>query len=288
MKKAITLVLALMMAVSLMACGNKETPNGTPNPMKEVASLEELCEAANCAMIKPEGVEIADEAFFMIESNPQIAEYQFTVDGKKCFLRFADVDAKTDISGVYGDEGTIYASYTDDETVVIQNDDLQSQRWFTVDGQYVFAVYDGGEWEWTQFNGLVSQFMGMEPKNWNAKVPFADYLALVGYYADEAMNMAAIAIKDDHVSVNVVATLDDGTKLSWEMDAVLDGGKLVYEKETIAQSIYNEDDGSMSSTPLPDGGAGYVEIKDDGSLSFAGTYSEQLHGFVMAPYNMAG
>ena len=287
MKKAITLVLALMMAVSLMACGNKENPTGMPNPMKEVASLEELCEAANCAMIKPEGVEVADEAFFMIESEPQIAEYQFTVDGKKCSLRFADVDAKTDISGVYGDEGTIYADYTEEGTVNIQNDDLQSHRWFTVDGQYVFTVFDGGEWEWTQFDGLVSQFAGMEPKNWNSAVPFADYLALVGYYADDAMNMAAITIKDDHVAINVAAVLADGTRMFWDMDAVLDGGKLTYEKETVSQGVYDED-GGISTTDLPDGGAGYVEIKDDGSLDFAGAYSEQLHGFVMAPYVMVG
>lgn len=287
MKKAMTLVLALLMAVCLMACGNKEEPTGMPNPMKEVASLEELCEAANCAMIKPEGVEVADEAFFMIEGNPQIAEYQFTVDGKKCSLRFADVDAKTDISGVYGDEGTIYASYTEEGTVNVQNDDLQSQRWFTVDGQYVFTVLDGGEWEWTQFDGIVSQFADMEPKNWNAAVPFADYLALTGYYADDAMNMAAITIKDDHVAINVAADLADGTRMCWDMDAVLDGGKLTYEKETVSQGVYDED-GGISTTDLPDGGAGYVEIKDDGSLDFAGAYSEQLRGYVMAPYNMAG
>lgn len=287
MKKVITLVLALTMAVSLMACGNKENPTGMPNPTKEVASLEKLRETANCALIKPEGVEVADEAFFMIESDPQIAEYQFTVDGKKCSLRFATADAKTDISGVYGDEGTIYASYDSEGTVVIQNDDLQSQRWFTVDGQYVFTVFDGGEWEWTQFDGLVSQFANMEPKNWNSAVPFADYLALVGYYADDAMNIAAISIKDDHVAINVAAYLADGTRMFWDMDAVLDGGKLTYEKETVSQGVYDED-GGMSSTDLPDGGAGYVEIKDDGSLDFAGAYSEQLHGFAMAPYNMAG
>lgn len=127
----------------------------------------------------------------------------------------------------------------------------------------------------------------MEPKNWNAAVPFADYQALVGYYADDAMNLAAISIKDDHVSVNVAVDLADGTRMFWDMDAVLDGGKLTYEKENVSQGVYNED-GSLSSTTLPDGGAGYIEVKDDGSLSFAGACSEQLRGFVMAPYNMAG
>lgn len=58
----------------------------------------------------------------------------------------------------------------------------------------------------------------MEPKNWDSAVPFAYYLALVGYYADDAMNMAAISIKDDHVAINVVADLADGTRMFWDME----------------------------------------------------------------------
>lgn len=287
MKKAIAFILVLAMAASLTACRNKESTIGTPNPMKEITSPEELREAADCAMIRPEGVEIADEVFSLIDGDPQIAEYQFTVDGKKCTLRFANVGAETDISGVYDDEGTLYADYSVKGTAGIQSDDLQSQRWFTVDGQYVFTVFDGGEWDWTQFDALVSQFAEMEPKNWNSAVPFADYLALVGYYADDAMNIAAITIEDDHAAVNVVADLDDGSRMIWEMDAVLDGGKLTYEKEIVSQGVL-DGSGDMSLTELPDGGAGYVEIRDDGSLDFAGAYSEQLHGLVMAPYNLAG
>lgn len=49
-------------------------------------------------------------------------------------------------------------------------------------------------------------------------MPFAYYLALVGYYADDAMNMAAISIKDDHVAINVVADLADGTRMFWDME----------------------------------------------------------------------
>ncbi|MCQ2420539.1 MAG: hypothetical protein MJ118_05330, partial [Clostridia bacterium] len=61
MKKAIAFILVLAMAASLTACRNRENTTGTPNPMKEITSLEDLREAADCAMIKPEGVEVADE-----------------------------------------------------------------------------------------------------------------------------------------------------------------------------------------------------------------------------------
>lgn len=283
MKKAILWLLVLMLAAGLTACGKDDMPN----PVKEMASLGELQQAANCAIVRPQGFELTDEAYFLLDGDLQIAEYQFTVEGKKCSLRFADVDAKTDISGVYVGDSTLYASYPEWGTVNIQNDDLQSQRWFTVDGQYVFTVFDGGEWEWTRFNELELQFMDMEPRNWNAPVAFADYLALVGYYADDGMNMAAITIKEDHVAVNVAVELEDGTRMFWDMDAVLEDGKLTYEKETVSQGVWDED-GGLSTMDLPDGGAGYIEIKDDGSLGFAGAYSEQLRSFELAPYNLAG
>lgn len=288
MKKLTAILLAGAMLFAFAACGKTEEPAGPevgmPNPMQEMASLEELCEAADCAMIRPEGAEIADEAYFMIEGEPQIAEYRFTADGKQCFLRFARADAETDISGIFGENGTLYAEYPQKGTVNIQNDDLQSQRWFTIDGQYVFTVYDGGEWEWTQFNDLMSQFADMEPRNWSSEVPFADYLALTGYYVDDDMNMAAVSIEDDHAAVYVVIDQEDGTRLFWEMDAVLEEGRLTYEKETISKCVYDEDC-NIEETPLPDGGAGFIAITDNGSLDFSGAYSEQLRGFVMAPYS---
>ena len=67
------------------------------------------------------------------------------------------------------------------------------------------------------------------------------------------------------------------------MDATLQDGKLVYDKETISRRVVEEINGSYSADLVPeaDGGAGYAEILPDGSLSFAGAYSEALQGLVL-------
>lgn len=287
MKKAFTFLLALAMISCFTACSIHVSTgdggsNDLPNPMTEVESLEALSEKAKCALIHPANVELSDEHYFMIDGDPQIAEYQFTVDKKNCTLRFAPAGMDTDISGIYGEEGTLFED-SDAESHYIENDEYKVQRWFTVDGQYVFCVMDGGKWDWAQFDRICSQFANMEPRNWTSDVPFADYLALVGNYADADNNIAAISIRGDHAVIYVYVNQDESTVKSWEMDAVLKDGKLVYEKELISLSAYDMSVGQTDTTPLEDGGAGCIEISGE-SLVFAGAYSEELQDLVLARF----
>lgn len=278
MKKTIAILLALLMALSLLACGAEK--NGMPNPMKKVDSLDKLSEKANCALVKPTGVTLTDEAYYMIDGDPQIAQYSFKVDGTECFLRFANVDITTDISGLYRGDGTLFAD-TEAETTYIEDDDLKAQRWVTVDGQYIFVVQDKGAWDWTAFDALNTQFRDMEPKNWKADVPFAVYKAMEGSYADESGDVwGAVNIVHDHVGLYVAANQEDGSRLYWEIEAVLKGSELVYDKEIISRIIYDEASGVSSTEAIGEGGAGSVEVNGD-TLIFANAASEQLKGVVL-------
>lgn len=303
MKKITALFLAALMILSFAACGaaptpapteapaetpaseetpTQETPAGLPNPMTGVDSMAELCEQADCALIRPEGAEITDEMFYMIAGDPQIAEYDFTADGKSCTLRFANVGIGTDICGIYHDGDTLFA-HSEAETNYFQTDEVIAQRWFTVDGQYVFIVDAADGWEWADFDAICSQFMNMEPKTWASDVPFADYMALKGTYSTEDFtSMASVSIRGDHVLLCVYTYPDGENMMYWEMDAVLqDGSKLVYDRESISNRVVDESDGSAELVPAGDGGAGCVEILADGSLSFAGAYSAELQELVL-------
>ena len=296
MKKITALFLAALMILCLAACNADPTPTsepneapaqesltGLPNPITGVDSMEALIKQANCALIRPEGAKIENEVFCIIEGNPQIAEYDFTADGKACKLRFANVGINTDICGVYLDGNTLFAD-SDAETHYSQTDDVIAQRWFTVDGQYVFIVNTADGWEWEDFDAICSQFMDMEPKTWNSDVPFADYMALKGIYsAEDGMSTASVSVRFDHALIVVFSYPDGENMLYWEMDAVLqDGNKLVYEKESISRQVKDESSGTSDLVPEEDGGAGFIEILPDASLSFAGAYSPELQGLILS------
>ena len=257
--------------------------SGVANPMAGIASMEELSEQAKCALIRPAGADPDSEAFFLIAGEPQIAEYDFTVGGKPCTLRFADVGIETDISGIYHDGDTLYAGDTAEDSYY-QTDEVISHRWFTVDGQYVFTVNAADGWEWADFDAISSQFQNMEPKTWSSDVPFHDYLALTGtYVSEDGQSMASVAIRLDHARLTVLTYPDGETMYYWEMDATLQDGKLIYDKEIISRQVVEEINGSYSADLVPEGegGAGYAEVLPDGSLSFAGAYSEALQGLVL-------
>lgn len=283
MKKGFALFLAFSMMLCCAACGSNSASPTASDSDSEINSLTALSDAANCALIKPKDVKISNESFALLEGDPQIAEYQFTSDGKACQLRFANVGIDTDICGVEGSNGTLFAD-SKAEAHYIENDTMKVYRWFTVDGQYVFQVTDNSEWDWAQFDAICSQFTKMEPKNWSSDVPFADYQALEGSYHDRKSNIASITIHQDHVLVCVYLNPDDSSILGWEMEAVLDGDRLVYDKERIAKTVYDESAGQTVETPLEDGGAGYIQLKD-GKLFFSGAYSEALKDLVFTPFS---
>lgn len=270
MKKLLALLLSLSVVLALTACGKTAT----------IQSVEDLAKAANAAMVKPQNVEVTDEAFAMLDGDPQIAEYSFTVKGVPCKLRFAKVGIETDISGEVNGEGDPLMGSTDSDTLYVDNDDLNAKRWVTVDGQYVLIAYDAETWEWADFDAVCKEFANMEPLNWTSDVPFASYKALEGTYTDADYNMGSVVMKGDHVLVLAYLRDADGNTKAWEMEATLEGDKLVYDKEKISVTTYDEEAGESSTTDLPDGGAGFVTITD-GVMNLSGCASAELQSLVL-------
>ncbi|MCQ2492500.1 MAG: hypothetical protein MJ087_05620 [Lachnospiraceae bacterium] len=285
MKKLQVLLIVGLIMLGLCACGKKESStDGMPNPVQEVASLEELAKTMNCAMIKPEGVEISDETFSVIQGEPKIGQYTFTVDGQECMLRFADADVKTDISGVYPEdqEGkTLYEDDVDnDHGHYIENDNCKAYRWFTVDGQYIFYVEDKGDWEWDQFEQVYKPFIEMKPVNWTSDVSFEEYKALEGTYADENSEYVAMIMQYmDHVEIYEINQTDEGNHI-WEASAVLDGDQLKFEKGRYYLVTYDEDKGESNEKELGTEKAGSLTIKDK-QLTFNQVSDETIKGLTL-------
>ena len=169
MKKILALVLALMMAVSFAACGQKEPTDepvvgpGTENPITEYTSLEELNEATGCNIMRPGVMGVSDESFCTIGKDPVIAQYKFSVAGVAYTLR---VGATTDdISGYYVNGETAFGEAKDDiEYLTI--DDVKLARWFDLNGQHVLTAQ--GEVEDDVFAGVVEEMKALSTENGGA------------------------------------------------------------------------------------------------------------------------
>lgn len=273
MKKFILLLLTLSITVFMCSCGGSSSA-------KNVESLEALSEAANGAIIQPADVNISDEEYLLFEDDVNTAKYCFTVDGVQCALYFADKGMDEEICTI--DHDSIFGD-SQEENHYIENDALKAQRWFTVDGQYIFIAEDSSAWDWNQFDKVQSQFGNMKPLNWNSEVSFEDYKAIEGTYADKDNNMASISIRQDHVVIYAYMRGENNDTICYEMDAVLDGDTLKYEKEIISKSSYNEETGQSEEENIGEEGAGSIKI-DGRTLNFDNPASKELKGLILKPY----
>lgn len=273
MKKSILLLLTLMITVFMCSCGGSSTA-------KNVESLDALSEAANGAIIQPADVDITDEEYLLFEDDVNTAKYSFTVDGVNCALYFANKGMDEEICII--DHDSIFAD-SQEENHYIENDALKAQRWFTVDGQYIFIAEDNSEWDWNMYDKVQSQFGNMKPLNWNSEVPFEDYKAIEGTYVDKDNNMASISIRQDHVVLYAYMSDENNDTICYEMDAVLDGDTLKYEKEIISKSSYNEETGQSEEEYIGEAGSGSIRI-DGKNLIFDNPASKELKGLKLKPY----
>lgn len=148
MKRIIAVLIALSMALGLSACGNLSDliyGEDAEDEVLDFSSLEELNEAGDCALVRPEGLKLTDESYHIILKEPKIIEYDFVLEGHDCFLRFSKAGRDVDISGLlssYDAGGTLLS---DPEFEGIRLDCIENfvwtERWFTDAGQYVFVAF---------------------------------------------------------------------------------------------------------------------------------------------------
>ena len=140
MKKIIAILLVLAMVICFGACNKNEKPvdPGMPNPMTEVASLDELNAAAGCYLIQPGVMGVSDEKFIVIKSGDyNVGEYQFTISGVNYTLRAAATTE--DISGVYVDGNTAFPEVKEGIDIV-ETEEVKLARWFNLNGQHVLSA----------------------------------------------------------------------------------------------------------------------------------------------------
>ena len=283
MKKLIITIFAVFLFIGITGCTKKEETADMPNPVKEVETLDELIEVIDMAIYKVEADGVSDEVFKLIDGEYPIAEYDFKLNGKDVTVRASKAPAAIDISGVYFNENTLYGNYLDTEaSCYIENDDYNSHRWFTIDGQYVITV-DVNDFDYSEFDTLAKSFEEIRPLNWNSDVAYEDYRNLCSYYSTEDADMAAIVMEKDHVRIIVAVGKDEGA-ITFEMPAVLKDRELVFEGGTAVYSSYNSETGEMKSEELPSFGAGSVTVTD-GQLSFENSGIPELANLVMKKFN---
>ena len=171
MKKVLALILALVLALSLVACGKSndaeaaDDENEAPenvveggnvvNPWKEYDSLEEINEVTHGNLCSPAAMG-AEGTYYAVMNDGEMAEYRFTMNGMDYCFRFAPAMTE-DISGVYVGEGTAFPDEYGGDVDVASTDNMKLARWMTIDGQYVLMVTDDGAMENDTFLGIAGE-----------------------------------------------------------------------------------------------------------------------------------
>lgn len=98
-RKITALCLALIICLTLCACGKKEEPAvGMPNPLHE-ETQESILEKTGISFQVPANAE--DVSFWTIDTDPVTAQMKFSFDGDEYCYRIAPAAEYTDISGMY-------------------------------------------------------------------------------------------------------------------------------------------------------------------------------------------
>ena len=167
MKRMIAVFLASALTLLLCGCSPLEETEFDPmpepevreevqiaNPLAECASLEELNEQTGAKFYRPGNAE-PEEQYFIIGG--ETADYRFTVDGVSYIWRFAK-QTEMDISGVYTEGGTAFATQLDKTELTFAEGDVLAARWCNAEGQYTVSA-DGGEADAEAFRAMATEFM---------------------------------------------------------------------------------------------------------------------------------
>lgn len=164
MKKLLTILLSVLMALTIAGCAKKETIGGnTPNPMTEVESLEKLNELTHGKLTKPAVMGVDNEKYFTITSSDMtIADYQFEINGDKCDFRFSDRgNSEEDFSGYYVNGKAAFPSENIENGIEYNLEgDAKLARWANADGIYTFA-YERKDMDEETFKNIVDELMTM-------------------------------------------------------------------------------------------------------------------------------
>ena len=128
----------LLLSILLTGCAQPEPSAQLANPMQEKTSLEEINAAAGTNIQRPLAFEISDEKYFVISTDIPVADYRFSIGENEYTFRASKTTE--DISGVYGDTGSLTHWFIDDVqySLFCENGDDAQLRAIAADQAAVF------------------------------------------------------------------------------------------------------------------------------------------------------
>ena len=293
MKKFLALMLAMMLAFCMVACGDDEEDEpmtGMPNPVTELVSLAELEEATGMQFVRPAVMGCEDVSFCSIDCGDYIlGDYDFTVNGIEYTLR-ASTYTDEDISGCYVEDGTAFEGNTD-EIAYYSDDEAKLARWYNMDGQYVLYVYDNGEMDDETFKGIVDEMVSMTTEVLSADALHEIYTSLAGEYQDSYSGRAymdVVVTTDDAgnecLEISVMWGNSASDSMLWTMTATAaEDGSLNYSDGVSADVVTNED-GSEDTAVLGENEVGFFAVTD-GTIAWVGAPDETCRDCVFVKIN---
>ncbi len=228
MKKIISIVLVMAMVLAFAACGKKEEPAANiANPVTEYSSLEEINAVVASNMVGPGVMGVSDESFCVIDTDPKIAQYKFSVNGHEyCYRASAALD---DISGVYVDDSTLFAVLAEGAEANIATDSYYGARWYTIDCQYCLTT-ESKDLTAEQFSAIAEELKDLALPLSLANLPANS--ELIGSYEDSFSQRAVLEI-----------TAIDGSD---KVRAVVVWGSSAFERDTWTMTCGFSEDGLFS------------------------------------------
>jgi len=316
MKKMLALILALILVFSLSACGAKreavlpdpdapdtaETPAasgsdlpelpasngdlpaaGVANPVVQYETLEEINAITGGRLCTPAVMGTSDCSYCTINHGDSLlAQECFTVNGTEYTFRFSPV-MDEDISGIYTGEATAFAGLVpSDELQYAEGKGFKAARWFTIDGQYVLSVNDGGSMEKDTFLAIAEELRERTLPGMSEGERTAAYADLAGFYTDAASGRATAEVTangSEGVTVTVHWSSSAFEYTQWVMEAAFtEDGLLSYPEEQHSVITTNAD-GEPSEIVLDPAGSGWFDVVD-GKLLWSGADDENCRNCV--------
>ena len=279
MKRIVALMLVLVLALGLAACGAKqepaaeEQPVGMANPMTEYSSLAELNTAAETMLVQP-SADVTEEQFFTVHTDQYlIAEYRYTLGSVKYTLRCAP--AQEDISGFYTAGSTAFPGDRCDTVEYCTTETAALARWFVGELQYCLAAEPAPE----DFERTAQEVSTLY-------MPVEGSAFLAGSYYDTVSQKASLLIEDNFdgtVQMTVIWSSSVSQITRWEMTAKMNGAhQLVYENGKATDILY-ADDGTEMDMVLSENEAGYFTANQDGTILWDGAADENCAQCVFEP-----
>lgn len=300
MKKKLALLLAVCIVAvgfTLTGCGQKTQPanesastESTPaessaaaesiaSPVTEYESLDEINEITEGKLSKPAVMGVTDESYCIVDCGDyKIAQYEFAANGAPYTFRFAN-GVVEDISGIYDGDDTLFAASAENSNEYKDFDGGKAGRYFTLDGQYVLSIMDGGEMDMDTFQSIADELFSMtdvqDDYNYDADAFNGDWHEEIA-----GRGMMSVTAADGYAEFTVDWANSAAETISWKFAGSVDENCVINYTDGVKISTVYDEYGNGTETVLSKENSGTVSINEDGNILWIDNESENEEGSV--------